>query len=153
MLKSLSNTPVSGRIVAFFSLPLVRANFADYIKEAWRTLKVDGVLHIWEATSRFADPKRFARDLSRLGFKAFEPEERGWFNYNQTLKPPREPVEGAAVRFRDQAQVWPENTSLLGKYLVTWSLQLLDSSWMNLARSASVAFRSRKWSVTSAHSI
>ena len=56
MLKSLSNTPVWGRVVAFVSLSLVGANFTDYLSEAWRTLKVDGVLHVWEATSRFDDP-------------------------------------------------------------------------------------------------
>ncbi len=29
------------------------ANFADYLREAYRVLKLDGSLHIWEATSRF----------------------------------------------------------------------------------------------------
>ena len=33
-----------------------------------RTLKLDGRLHIYEATSRFTDRVRFAADLKSLGF-------------------------------------------------------------------------------------
>ncbi len=55
--------------VAVFSLSLMGANFTDYIREAHRALKLDGFLHIWEATSRFDDAERFARDLAKLGFE------------------------------------------------------------------------------------
>ena len=32
---------------AIFSLSLMGANFTDYLKEAYRVLKLDGSLHIW----------------------------------------------------------------------------------------------------------
>jgi superfamily II DNA or RNA helicase len=38
--------------VAIFSLSLMGSNFTDYLREANRTLKLDGQLHIIEATSR-----------------------------------------------------------------------------------------------------
>jgi hypothetical protein len=38
--------------VAIFSLSLMGSNFTDYLREAHRTLKLDGQLHIIEATSR-----------------------------------------------------------------------------------------------------
>ena len=51
--------------VAIFSLSLMGANFADYIREAHRTLKLDGQLHIIEATARFTDRNGFAKTLRR----------------------------------------------------------------------------------------
>ena len=54
--------------VAVFSLSLMGRNFTDYIKEAHRTLKLDGRLHIYEATSRFSDVDSFVSGLSSLGF-------------------------------------------------------------------------------------
>ncbi len=38
--------------VAIFSLSLMGANFTDYLREAHRSLKLDGHLHVIEATSR-----------------------------------------------------------------------------------------------------
>lgn len=54
--------------VAVFSLSLMGANFTDYLREAWRLLKLDGHLHIYEATSRFTDRAEFVAGLKRLGF-------------------------------------------------------------------------------------
>jgi ubiquinone/menaquinone biosynthesis C-methylase UbiE len=54
--------------VTVFCLSLMGSNFTDYLKEAHRTLKLDGRLHIYEATSRFSDRHKFAADLERLGF-------------------------------------------------------------------------------------
>ena len=54
--------------VAIFSLSLMGANFTDYLRESHRTLKLDGRLHIIEATARFTDRDRFVRDLQSLGF-------------------------------------------------------------------------------------
>ena len=54
--------------VAIFSLSLMGANFTEYLREAHRTLKLDGWLHVVEATSRFTDRDRFVKDLERLGF-------------------------------------------------------------------------------------
>ena len=72
------------------------ANFADYLRETHRSLKLDGTLHIWEATSRFDDPARFTRELGQLGFKAYFPEERGAFTYIEARKTARVPAEGGA---------------------------------------------------------
>jgi ubiquinone/menaquinone biosynthesis C-methylase UbiE len=46
--------------VAIFSLSLMGANFTDFLREAYRTLKLDGQLHIIEATERFTDRSQFA---------------------------------------------------------------------------------------------
>ena len=56
------------------------------------------------ALSRFDDPARFARELTKLGFKAFPPEERGSFTYIEARKTRRGPVEGAVVRFREKSE-------------------------------------------------
>ena len=84
----MAHTPLEDECLddALFCLSLMGANFSDYLREAHRTLKLDGSLHIWEATSRFDDPARFARELSKLGFKASFPEERGKFLPEQAIK-------------------------------------------------------------------
>lgn len=84
----ISRTPLDDESldVAIFCLSLMGSNFAEYIREAHRTLKIDGQLHIWEATSRFSDVKEFCASIERLGFKAFEPEERGQFMHLQAQK-------------------------------------------------------------------
>ena len=85
--------------VAVFSLSLMGDNFTDYIKEAHRVLKIDGHLHIWEATSRFHDVQRFCTSLDRLGFKTFPPEERGQFTYIQAHKTDRQPQSNVELTF------------------------------------------------------
>ena len=80
--------------VAVFSLSLMGANFTDYLREAWRALALDGVLHVWEATSRFSDLEGFVAGLRRLGFKVFPPEERGGFTHFEARKTERRPEEG-----------------------------------------------------------
>ena len=98
----MANIPLDDETLddAIFSLSLMGANFSDYLREAYRTLKLDGSLHVWEATSRFDDPERFARELTKLGFKASLPEQRGSFTYIEARKTRRVPIEGAALRFR-----------------------------------------------------
>lgn len=68
----MANVPIEDGILdhAVFSLSLMGANFADYIREAHRTLKLDGKLHIWESASRFTDnkPDRLVAGLRELGF-------------------------------------------------------------------------------------
>ena len=48
----MSNAPLDSESVdvAIFSLPLTGSNFADYLREGYRTLKIDGHLHIWESS-------------------------------------------------------------------------------------------------------
>ena len=85
--------------VAAFSLSLMGDNFTDYIKEAHRVLKIDGHLHIWEATSRFKDVQRFCVSLDKLGFKTFPPEERGQFTYIEAQKTDRQPQSNVELTF------------------------------------------------------
>ncbi len=56
----------------------LRMNFTDYIREAHRTLKRDGLLLIWEARGRFEDLTTFTRELERLGFRAHGRARTAW---------------------------------------------------------------------------
>ena len=81
--------------VAVFCLSLMGTNFTDYLKEAHRTLKLDGRLHIYEATNRFGDRDRFAADLRTLGFSQIEINDVPKFTYivaNKTDAHPKNPV-------------------------------------------------------------
>ena len=79
----MSHTPLDGETldVAVFSLSLMGNNFTDYLREAYRVLKIDGHLHIWEATSRFSDVQAFCSQLETIGFKVFPPEQQGQFTH------------------------------------------------------------------------
>ncbi|XP_012542065.2 ribosomal RNA-processing protein 8 [Monomorium pharaonis] len=55
--------------VVVFSLSLMGSNLNDYIMEANRVLKIDGILKIAEIGSRFEDIKDFIRQLRNYGFK------------------------------------------------------------------------------------
>ena len=76
--------------VAIFSLSLMGANFADYIREAYRTLKLDGQLHVIEATDRFTDRGRFAKSLEGLGFDIVSVEDKWKFTHIRALKTERQ---------------------------------------------------------------
>ena len=82
--------------VAVFCLSLMGSNFTDYLKEAHRTLKLDGRLHIYEATSGFTDRDQFAADLKTLGFGQVSIEDEWKFTHIIASKDrlnPRRPVE------------------------------------------------------------
>ena len=72
----MTHVPLEDEIldVALFSLSLMGKNFSDYLKEAHRTLRLDGILIIFEPTSRFIDDRgidhsaQFAKDLEQFGF-------------------------------------------------------------------------------------
>ena len=66
---------------AIFSLSLMGANFADYLREAYRTLKLDGQLHVIEATSRFANRDQFVKGLEALGFAVVTVEDKWKFTH------------------------------------------------------------------------
>jgi len=86
--------------VAVFSLSLMGSNFSDYLREAQRTLKLDGHLHIYEATSRFTDLQAFAEGIRALGFEVVGVEEVGSFTHIWGLKSGRAPREGKSpLRF------------------------------------------------------
>ena len=85
--------------VAIFSLSLMGANFTDYVREAHRTLKLDGQLHIYEATERFSDRNQFAEALGGLGFAVVSVEDKWKFTHIRALKTERPPREGVDFLF------------------------------------------------------
>jgi hypothetical protein len=85
--------------VAIFSLALMGANFTDYLREAYRTLKLDGQLHIIEATSRFTDREAFVRGLKELGFGGIDVADKWKFTYIRAIKTENRPRETFDLRF------------------------------------------------------
>jgi Hypothetical methyltransferase/Type III restriction enzyme, res subunit len=85
--------------VAIFSLSLMGANFAEYIREANRTLKLDGQLHVIEATQRFTDRKGFAKALEALGFAIVSVEDSWRFTHIRALRTERQPREDVELQF------------------------------------------------------
>ena len=75
------------------------ANFADYLREAWRVLKLDGKLHIFEATSRFTDREAFVTGLKKLGFANVEVSDSWKFTHISALRSEREPAADVELRF------------------------------------------------------
>ncbi len=72
--------------VAIFCLALMGANFTDYLREAHRCLRLDGMLHVWEPTSYFDDVHAFTNGLGRLGFEVMEPRPEGNFTRIYAVK-------------------------------------------------------------------
>ena len=72
--------------VAIFSLSLMGANFTYYLREAHRTLKLDGQLHIIEATERFTHREQFTKDLEGLGFDVIRVEDLWKFTHIRAIK-------------------------------------------------------------------
>jgi hypothetical protein len=72
--------------VAIFSLSLMGANFTSYLREAHRTLKLDGQLHIIEATERFTHREQFTKDLEGLGFEVIRIENLWKFTHIRAIK-------------------------------------------------------------------
>lgn len=72
--------------LAIFCLSLMGSNFTDYVREAHRCLRLDGMLHIWEANSYFDDAKTFCGALARLGFDVMEPVSEGAFTRIYAVK-------------------------------------------------------------------
>ena len=90
--------------LAIFCLSLMGANFTDYIREAHRCLRLDGLLHIWEAASYFDDLKEFASALSRLGFDVTTPTVEGAFVRIYALKNNKKPDTKLVLPFRGAAK-------------------------------------------------
>jgi hypothetical protein len=85
--------------VAIFSLSLMGSNFTDYLREAHRTLKLDGQLHIIEATSRFNNLSQFRSDLEALGFDIVSDRNMWKFTHIRALKTERRPQDEIELRF------------------------------------------------------
>jgi len=58
--------------VVVFCLALMGTNLVDFIREANRILKQDGILKIAEVESRCNDLKQFIRDLGKCGFNLID---------------------------------------------------------------------------------
>lgn len=92
--------------VALFSLSLMGKNFSDYLKEAHRTLRLDGILIIFEPTSRFIDDKgidhssQFAKDLGQFGFSGGTAEAVGLFTRIQAIKRFKNPRSDIIITFK-----------------------------------------------------
>lgn len=85
--------------VAVFSLSLMGANFADYLREAWRLLKLDGHLHVYEATSRFTDRTAFTAALHEFGFAIVEVRDVWKFTHIYALRTDRPATAGCELKF------------------------------------------------------
>lgn len=72
--------------VAMFNLSLMGLNYNDYIREAARTLKLDGQLWIYETSSRIGGIQKFIHDLELAGFKIIEQEEVWKFYFIRAIK-------------------------------------------------------------------
>lgn len=72
--------------VAMFNLSLMGLNVTDYIRSAVRTLKLDGQLWIYEASSHIKDLQGFVRGLELAGFRIIESTEVWKFRYIQAIK-------------------------------------------------------------------
>jgi hypothetical protein len=85
--------------VAVFSLSLMGSNFVDYLREAYRTLKLDGWLHIFEATSRFSNVEAFVTGLRELGFGNIDRRDVWKFTHISARKTERGPQPAVTLRF------------------------------------------------------
>ena len=86
--------------LAIFCLSLMGSNFTDYLREAHRCLRLDGLLHIWEPASYFDDMTRFCGDLEKLGFDVLEPRHEGAFIRIYAAKNSLKPAQHLSVHFR-----------------------------------------------------
>ena len=84
--------------VAMFNLSLMGLNITDYIREAARTLKLDGQLWIYEVTFHIKDLQGFVRGLELAGFKIIENTEVWKFRYIQAIK--SEAVELSQIQIK-----------------------------------------------------
>ena len=72
--------------VAIFNLSLIGLNSDDYIREAARTLKLDGQLWIYEVTSHFKNLQEFISLIERSGFRIIDSNENWKFWHIRAIK-------------------------------------------------------------------
>jgi Hypothetical methyltransferase len=98
---NMAHLPMESRSldVAIFSLSLMGADVTEYLLEAHRALKLDGHLHIFEATSRFSDRDDFLKSLQQLGFDVRRVEDKWKFTHFWLVKNERPPTIGVELRF------------------------------------------------------
>ena len=61
--------------------------------------KLDGHVHVIEATERFTDREQFTKALKEIGFGGIDIEDKWKFTHIQARKTERPPREGAELRF------------------------------------------------------
>ena len=83
--------------VALFCLSMMGANASDYMREAYRTLRLDGWLHVYEPTARFSDRDGFIRSLRDFGFGNVEASDLGSFTHVSARKTEHQPHSGAEL--------------------------------------------------------
>lgn len=88
--------------VAIFCLSLMGANFTDYLREAHRCLRLDGMLHLWEPASYFDDVTKFCAGLGRLGFEVTTPSTEGAFVRIYAMKNAKKTHPTLMLAFRGQ---------------------------------------------------
>jgi hypothetical protein len=89
--------------VAIFCLSLMGSNFTDYLREARRCLRLDGLLHIWEPVSYFDDVDRFCKELEKLGFDVMEPRKEGAFMRIYAARNTTKPSADLVLHFRGKS--------------------------------------------------
>ncbi len=77
--------------VAVFSLSLMGANSADYLREAHRCLEIGGQLLIAETRSRVGEESRFRAELEALGFDVASVDQGDRFVFVVAVRAPRSP--------------------------------------------------------------
>jgi hypothetical protein len=86
--------------LAIFCLSLMGSNFTDYVREAHRCLRLDGMLHVWEASSYFDDLRKFCAAMGRLGFDVMEPSTEGAFTRIYAIKNAKKVDDKLVLPFR-----------------------------------------------------
>jgi len=73
----MSRVPLSSKSVdiAIYCLSLMGTNITDYLKEAYRVLRVGGTLKIAEVSSRIINEAIFIKSLTDLGFDLIKQQE------------------------------------------------------------------------------
>jgi hypothetical protein len=89
--------------VAIFCLSLMGSNFADYLKEGHRCLRLDGWVHIWEPASYFENVEKFCAQLARLGFDVMTPHTEGAFVCIYAVRNAKKPAANVVLPFRGHA--------------------------------------------------
>ncbi len=99
----ISNVPLEEGCLdaVVFSLSLMGSNFKDYLKEAFRTLRLDGILFIAEATSRFNNLDVFCDRLESMGFGVERPRQREQFSFITARKNKSVFNDSVEISFRD----------------------------------------------------
>lgn len=72
--------------IAIFNLSLMGLNSDDYLKEAFRVLKLDGQLWIYENESHIKNVDEFIRNIELIGFKIIENNLNWKFRYIRAIK-------------------------------------------------------------------